>query len=203
MKRRTFDTLASAGGAVLAVVLLVAGALLMWGYTFANSTVHDQLAQQQVYFPTTAAIQSAPASSTEIPPSIKQYLLPYAGQQVLTGPQAETYANHFIAVHLYAMPYHGVYANVSAASMSAPKGSVQATTLANEANTVFKGTTLRSMLLEAYGFWTFGQIAMWAGIASFCLAFVMVVLVGLGIWHERRTPAEVELLNPKAAHLAA
>ena len=51
MRRKTFDMILSAGGAVLVVVLLVAGALGLWGYSFANSNVHNQLAQQQITFP--------------------------------------------------------------------------------------------------------------------------------------------------------
>jgi hypothetical protein len=195
MKRKVFDVLASAGGAVVVVVLVIAGALLMWGYTFSSNNVHNELAQQQVYFPTRAEILSAPPSSTEIPPKIKHFLLPYAGQEVLNGPQAETYADHFIAVHLSEMPYHGIYAEVSAAAMAAPKGSPQAAKLSALEETIFRGTTLRSMLLEAYGFWTLGEIAMWAAIAAFSLAVVMAVLVALGIWHSRRTPADVELLE--------
>ena len=190
MRRKVFDLIVSTGGMLMVVVLLAAGALLMWAYSFTQSTVHDQLAQQQIYFPTAAQIQSAPASSTEIPPSAKPYLLPYAGQEVLTGPQAETYANHYIGVHLSAMPYGGVYSKVSTASRANPKD----TALSAEVQTSFQGTTLRAMLLEAYGFWTFGEIAFWAAIVSFIGAFVMAVLVGFGFWHARRTPAEAELL---------
>lgn len=51
MRRRVFDVLASAAGLVLVVVLAVAGGLALWGYNFANSNVHDQLAQQQITFP--------------------------------------------------------------------------------------------------------------------------------------------------------
>ncbi len=40
MQRKVFDVIASAGGAVMVIVLLVAGVLLMWGYSFANSNVH-------------------------------------------------------------------------------------------------------------------------------------------------------------------
>ena len=188
----------------MVIVLLVAGALLMWGYSFANSTVHNQLAMQQVYFPTRAEIVSAPATSTEIPPVIRPYLLPYAGQEVLTGPQAETYANHFIAEHLSEMPYNGVYAKVSAAAMAAPKGSAAATKLSALETTVFQGTTLRAMLLEAYGFWVFGQIAFWAGIAAFIAAGLLAVLVGFGFWHARRTPADVNIGgNTTRAQIAA
>src|ERR1700742_4665552 len=48
MPRRTFDLILTAVGGVLAVGLLIAGGLLTWGYHFANSTVHDQLAAEQI-----------------------------------------------------------------------------------------------------------------------------------------------------------
>ena len=51
MQRKVFDRLASGFGAVLVVILLVAGGLLVWGQSFATSNVHDQLAQQQISFP--------------------------------------------------------------------------------------------------------------------------------------------------------
>jgi len=43
MQRKFFDVFASAIGAVMVVALVVAGSLLMWGYSFANSNVHNQL----------------------------------------------------------------------------------------------------------------------------------------------------------------
>lgn len=199
MKRRTFDLLAIILGSVLTVVLVVAGVLLLWGYSFASNNVHNQLAMQHVYFPTRTEIVTAPASSTEIPPAIRSYLLPYAGQEVLSGPAAETYADHFIAEHLSEMPYHGVYAQVSAAAMAAPKGSATATKLTGLEQTVFQGTTLRSMLLEAYGFWKFGQIALWGAVFSFIFAGVFAILVGLGLWHRRRVPEDAELFTHRTA----
>jgi len=189
MKRKVFDVLASAGGALLAVVLIVAGSLLMWGASFANSEVHNQLAQQEIYFPPKSAFAHA-KPGTEITPSMIPYLEKYAGQQVLTGAQAEAYANHFIAIHLSEMPYHGVYAKISAAALANPKNAK----LKALEQVSFQGTTLRGLLLEAYGFSVFGQIAFWASIASFILAGLMLILVGLGIWHARQVPEEAELL---------
>ena len=55
MKRKTFDLLASIGGGLVVVVLLVAGTLLLVGYNFANNNVHNQLAEQQITFPPAAA----------------------------------------------------------------------------------------------------------------------------------------------------
>lgn len=39
MRRRTFDLLLSSTGGVLTIVLIVAGALLFWGYSFAKASV--------------------------------------------------------------------------------------------------------------------------------------------------------------------
>jgi hypothetical protein len=180
MRRKTFDILLTSGGLVVAIVLVVAGSLLLWGHNFANSNVRSQLAQQQITFP---AKGSAALASQNIGP----YLNKYAGQQLLTGPQAKAYADHFIGVHLSDMPYNGVYAKVSAASMADPNNAA----LKSEVQTVFQGTTLRGLLLEAYAFWKIGQIALIGGIVSFLLAGVMLVLTGFGFWHLRRVdPAE-------------
>jgi len=89
MQRKMFDVLVSAVGLVVVFVLLVAGGLLMWGYSFANSNVHNQLAEQQIYFPPRVAFAHA-VPGTEITPGMIPYLEQYAGQQVLSGPQAET-----------------------------------------------------------------------------------------------------------------
>jgi hypothetical protein len=188
MQRKVFDFITSAVGALMVAVLLVAGGLLMWGYSFTTDSVHNQLAKQDIVFPTQAEFAQAKAG-TEITPGMLPYLEKYAGQPLTTGAQAEAYADHFIAVHLSEMPYGGVYSQVSAASRANPTD----TTLAAEVQTSFQGTTLRGLLLEAYAFSEFGLIALWAGIAAFVLAGLMAVLVAFGFWHARRTPAEAEL----------
>jgi len=190
MKRRTFDSILSLGGVVLTVVLIVAGGLLMWGYTFANGQVHNQLAEQQITFPTATAFANA-KPGTEITPGMLPYLQKYAGQPLTTGAQAEAYADHFIAVHLSEMPLGGVYSKVSAASLAAPTNAK----LAAEVQTVFRGTTLRGLLLEAYAFSKFGQIALIAGICSFVLAGIMALLSVFGFVHLRRTQEDEEVLT--------
>ena len=185
MRRRIFDLLASWIGIVVALMLVVAGSLAMWGYSFADSSVHSQLAQQQIAFP-------AKGSPELANPKISPYLDQYAGQQLTTGPQAKAYADHFIAVHLAAMPYAGVYSQVSAAARANPTN----TALAAEVQTSFQGTTLRGLLLEAYAFSVFATLALWAAISSYILALVMAVLVAFGIRHSRRVPDSAELLSP-------
>jgi len=204
MRRKTFDMILTAGGAVLVVVLIAAGALGLWAYSYSNSNVHNQLAEQQITFPPRAAFAQA-KPGTEITPQMIPYIEKYAGQQLLTGAQAEAYADHFIAYHLAEMPYGGVYASVSSASLAATsaakadptnaKLAAQSATLSAEVQTVFRGTTLRGLLLEAYAFWTFGQVALWGAVISFILAGLMAILVGFGFWHARRTPEDAEILS--------
>ena len=59
MRRKLFDVLVSAGGLIAVAVLVVAGALLMWGYSFAASSVRDQLVQQDIFFPAKAGTELA------------------------------------------------------------------------------------------------------------------------------------------------
>ena len=191
MRRKTFDLILTCIGAGVTVMLLAAGGLLMWGYSFAQSNVHDQLAMQQIYFPTAAQMAQAKVG-TEITPAMLPYIKQYAGQEVLTGSQAEAYANHFIAVHLSAMPYGGVYSKASGAAMALTPGTPAYTAAQNTVNTIFKGTTLRGLLLEAYAFWKFGQIALSGASVSFVLAGLMAVLTVIGFFHWRRTPEEQE-----------
>jgi hypothetical protein len=122
-------------------------------------------------------------------PSVSQY----AGQQLLTGQQAMVYANDFIKVHLSEMPYGGVYSKASAAALKDPKNAQLQTVV----NTIFKGTTLRAMLLNAYAFSMIGTIMLYGAIASFVLAAIMAFLTGLGFWHASRTAPEKELLPQK------
>jgi hypothetical protein len=197
MSRKVFDKLMSAGGVVIVVVLLVAGGLMTWGHSFVNSNVRDQLAMQQIYFPPQAAF-AHPKPGSEITPSMIPSVSQYAGQQLLTGDQARVYANDFMAVHLSNMPYHGVYSKISAASMANPKN----TQLAALKQTSFTGTTLRGLLLEAYAFSKIGTILLIGAIASFALAAIMAILVGLGIWHASRTPEQEPLLAHKPAPAA-
>ena len=189
MRRKVFDILASSVGVVVVVVLLVAGGLLTWGASYTKSNVHSQLAQQEIFFPPKAAFEH-PAAGTEITAAMIPSVSKYAGQQLLTGPQAEAYADHFIAIHLSEMPYGGIYSKISTAARAEPKN----TSLATLETTSFQGTTLRGLLLEAYGFSKIGTIMLIGSIVSFILALVMLGFVALGFRHARRVPAEEELL---------
>jgi hypothetical protein len=185
MKRRTFDVLVSSAGLFLAAVLVVAGSPLAWAHSFVGDEVHKQLAQQQIYFP---AKDNPAIQAPEFAPMKK-----YAGQQLTTGAQAETYADHFIANHLKEIGGGQTYAQLSAQAQADPTN----TALAGKVDTMFKGETLRGLLLNAYAFGTMGTIAGIAAIASFAAAVVMLVLGGLGLWHARRVEPGAEILGTK------
>ncbi|HEX8766897.1 MAG TPA: hypothetical protein VF714_00930 [Jatrophihabitans sp.] len=182
MKRRTFDLLASVAGLFLAAVLVVAGSLLVWAHNFVDDEVHSQLAAQQIYFP--------PKGSEAIAGPEYAEIRKYAGQQLTTGAQAKAYADHFIAVHLKEIGGGKTYAQLSSQAQANPTD----TKLAGTVQTMFRGETLRGLLLNAYAFGTMGAIAGIAAIAAYIAAAVMLVLGLLGLWHSRRVPATEEML---------
>ncbi len=200
MTRKALDKLSSIGGLVAVVILLAAGGLLTWGHSFVNSSVHNQLAQQQIYFPPNSVWAHATKNNTgEIQARMIPYMQKYSGQEMLTGAQAETYADHFIAYHLAVMPYGGVYSKVSAAALAAKPGSAAAANLAKLEATVFQGTTLRGLLLEAYAFSMIGTVMMWGAIAAFVGAALMALLVTLGFAHAARVTEDERVFAPAPA----
>ena len=167
--RRNSRVTAIAGFAV-AVVLLAVGGLLLWGSAYVHNTVQGQLSAQQIYFPPKAAFAHAQAG-TEITPSMIPSVSQYAGQQLLTGQQAEAYADSFIAVHIANMAGGKTYSQLSAASLAQPNN----VKLAGLVATVFKGETLRSMLLNAFGWWKVSQITYIASLVAFALGGLVLI----------------------------
>ena len=175
--------------AALAAVLLIAGGLLLWGSAYVHNTVQGQLAAQQITFPPAAAFAHAKAG-TEITPNMIPSVSQYAGQQLLTGQQAEAYADHFIAVHITGMSGGKTYSQLSAESLAQPDN----TQLAGLVATVFKGETLRSMLLNAYGWWKVSQITYIAALVSFGLGTAAAFAAGLAFATGRRAKTVAEVL---------
>src|SRR5271163_573031 len=162
--RRNSSHLTVIAGFAVAAMLLVAGGLLTWGSAYVHNTVQGQLSAQQIFFPSKAAFAN-PKVGTEITPSMIPSVSQYAGQQLLTGQQAEAYADHFIAVHIADMGGGKTYSQLSTESIAQPNNTALATTV----NTVFKGETLRSMLLSAYGWWKVSQITYIISLVAFGL----------------------------------
>ena len=168
--------LAVIAGFALSAVLFVAGGLLLWGSTYTHNMVHNQLAAQQIYFPPQAAF-AHPKAGTEITPSMIPSVSQYAGQQLVTGQQAESYADNFIAVHIANMTGGKTYSLLSAQAMAHPTD----TKLAAQVNTVFKGEALRSILLNAFGWWKVSQITFIASIAAFGLGGLTLIASLFGL----------------------
>lgn len=192
LKRRTIDSVLISFGAVLTVALVVAGGLLTWGSNFAADYVDDELSSQNITFPPAAALQEEGRTD----------LLKYAEEPVNTGPEAEAYAS-FINGHLEEIAGGATYAELGtperaanaaveeAVSSGASEAEIarlegEAAEITGQRNTLFKGETLRGLLLTAFAWSTVGQIAGYAAIAAFVAAGVMLVLVLLGLRHHHK-----------------
>jgi hypothetical protein len=188
MTRKTLDALLSAGGLLVAAILLVAGGLLTWAHTFISDQVSTQLTQQQIFFPP----KGEATASKEIGP----YINKYAGKQLTNGDQAEAYADHFIAVHLKEMAGGQTYAQLSSKAQANPDDAK----LQGQVQTMFRGETLRGLLLNAYAFGKMGTIALYASVAAFAGAALMLLLSLLGMAHLRRvSPDEIVLPGARKA----
>lgn len=183
MRRKTLDVLLATGGLVLAAVLLVAGGLLMWANTFIEDQVTTQLTAQKIFFP--------PKGEATADPRIGPYLNQYAEQQLVNGEQAKAYADHFIKVHLDEATGGKTYSELSTISRENPDDAEAAALV----QTAFRGETLRGLLLNAYAFWKMAQIALYAAIASFIGAGLMLLLSILGFVHVRRVDPEEQVFT--------
>jgi hypothetical protein len=192
LRRRTIDSVLVGLGAVVSVVLVAAGGLLTWGASFADDYVHDELASQNIAFPPAAALEEDGRTD----------LLGFAGATVDTGREAEAYAS-FIDGHLEAIAGGQTYAELgtperaATAALTEAKASgapaaeiaalqVEADKLTGQRNTLFKGETLRGLLLSAFAWSTVGRIAGIAAYVAFAAAAAMVVLAALGARHHHK-----------------
>ncbi len=154
---------------------------LVIGYSFTASQVRSQLQEQKVFFPKDGG--------RDYQDLVTAHLTQYAGEEVLTGSQAQIFANDIIGVDTMAISGGKTYAQLSSASLADPSN----TGLANQVELVFRGDTLRGLLLNAYAFGFMGQIALYGAIAAFVLALAMLLLVLLGIRHYRQTDPELSI----------
>ena len=188
--RRLLDKLISTSAAVVAITLLALGAAAAYGGSFALDNVRDRLEPQNITI--------GPAA--EMTPEEKAIVGDYAGQKVDTGTEAEAYSR-YIGLHvteigggktyselggpLFALEAQIDEATAAGEDTTAMEGELAA--LRGQRDTVFKGETLRAILLNAYGWWTVGQIAVYAGIGMIVVGLVLSVLVLFGFRHARRT----------------
>lgn len=187
--RRSYP-LAAVAGFVLAAVLLAAGGLLIWGSTYSHNMVTSQLAAQKIYFPPKSAFAN-PEAGGEITPSMIPSVSQYAGQQLLTGQQAQSYADNFIAVHIANMTGGQTYAQLSAKAQANPDDAK----LAAQVATVFKGETLRAILLNAFGWWKVSQITYIASLFAFGLGGLTLLASLFGLTLRRHPEIIHEVID--------
>jgi hypothetical protein len=195
VRRRTIDTVLTAAGAVFALVLVAAGGLLTWGANFSEDYVRDELSSQNISFPPAAALEEEGRTD----------LVKFADAKVDTGVEAEGYAS-FIDGHLAAIadgqtyadlgtPERAANAAVEEAKVSgAPASEIEAlegeaAAISGQRNSLFKGETLRGLLLSAFAWSTVGRIAGIAATIAFVGAAAMVVLVAFGVRHHHKVVA--------------
>lgn len=152
---------------ILTVALGAAGGLLLFGSNFGLDMVHSQLAAQNIVFPAAGTPALDPAKY----PSLQQY----AGQRVDSGPKAKAYANQYIDEHLSAVAGAKTYAQVSALAQQNPDDAA----LTAQVATLFKGETLRGLLLYAWGWSVVSTMAFYAGIAAL-IGFLVMLIVTAG-----------------------
>ena len=194
LRRRTIDSILIGIGAVATLVFAVAGGLLTWGHSFSSDYVHKELSSQNIAFPAADALTKEGRTD----------LLSFAGNKLDTGREAEAYAG-YINGHLAKIAGGATFADLgtperaataavtSAQDAKQPQSVIddlqaKAAVITGQRNTLFKGETLRGLLLSAYAWSTVGTIAGIAAIGAFVAAALMAILVGLGFVHHRRTP---------------
>ena len=212
MKRRTLDIIFSIGGLMLAVLVLMLGVVLRSNAVFAKDYVRDQLTEQRITF--------TPAENLSPEEQQSAGLIRNAGQPLVTGSQAQVYANDYIGPHLAAVNDGQTYSETSGAARAARAAATEATdtgasnaadlgqeatVLEGKVQTLFRGETLRGLLLTAYGFSVFGEKAMLAAWVCFIAGFVLLLAAAAGFVHAFRTskseafaPVETPVSQPVA-----
>lgn len=193
MKRRTFDKMLTLVGVAVSLFLFLAAGLLNWGYTFTNDTVKSQLSAQQITIP--AATQNAKEDAVTT-----AFFKDNGNKIMTTGKQAQMYADHYIGFHLSGMPTYAAASTASRAAAGAAAADPTNADLKSKADsaaavveTVFKGESLRGMLLNAYAFWQMGQIAKIGALASLVGGILLLIFSIAGWVHLRRTPEDATI----------
>ena len=204
MKRRTLDVLFSVGGLGLAVLLLVLGMVMTSNANFAKTYVKEQLGQQQITFKTADTLTAEEKQSA--------CLVKYAGQPLLTGKQAECYANDFIGLHVKTVTTDGATYATLGDEQTALRTKIAATAatdpnlatlnkqladMTTQRETLFKGETLRGLLLTSFGFSVFGVKGEQVATVAYIVAALLALLSIAGLVHAFRTPKDKAFAPPE------
>ena len=179
MNRSFVDRLVSATGAIVGVVLLAAAGLLFYAHSYVHGQVTDQLREQQISFPAAGS-----EAITSLPQADQAAITQYAGQTMVNGAQARAFADHYIKVHLAEVADGQTYSQVSAKAQ-ANRDDQQ---LAGQVQTLFRGETLRGLLLNAYAWDTMATVAFIAAWISLAAGVLLLLLAALGLRHAKTAP---------------
>ena len=199
MTRKKLDLIFSIGGVLLALLLLVLGLVLRNQANFAKSYVRDQMSAQQINFTPVAGLSDDEKSAA--------CLVKNAGKPLTSGKQAECYANEYIGRHVKEVNGGKTYSQTSGESRAARAAAdkaltadpgaqaskdldTAAKTLAGKTDTLFKGETLRGLLLTGYGFSIFGERAGQAATVAFLAALVLLLASIAGFVHGMRKESD-------------
>ena len=177
-------------------ILAFCAGFLFWGNAFIHNQISTELNSQRIYFPA-----SDSKAITSLPSADAAAMTVYSGQQLTTGEQAQVYANHFIGVHLQEIAGGQTYAQVSGKAQANPTD----TKLAGQVQTLFRGETLRGLLLNAYGWWTIGTYALYAAIGLAVASFAVVVALAFEVflWLRERQKVAVPFAAAKRKRVIA
>lgn len=190
MKRRTLDIIFSSGALAVAVLLVLLGFVFKGNADFADKYVGEQLTEQRINFTAAEFLSDEEKQST--------CLVEYAGTPLDSGKKAECYANDYIGGHLKNIGGGETYASLgpiqsaaktayndavtaSATNVDALKADLDKVT--GQRESMFKGETLRGLLLTSYGFSIFGEKASLAALLAFIGAAVMALAGLAGFAH--------------------
>ncbi|MEI8024474.1 MAG: hypothetical protein WCH63_09845 [Actinomycetota bacterium] len=194
MKRKTLDIGMSSGGVLLAALAIILGFVFQANADFATSYVRDQLSDQKISFPAVENLTEAESGVS--------CLIEYAGTVLDSGKKSECYANEYIGDHLKGIGGGETYASLGTpqrelqSQVDAAKKANDSTLVSLEADlakisgqreTMFKGETLRGLLLTTYGFSVLGEKAALAAMIAFFAAAILLLASGAGFIHALST----------------
>ena len=178
MDRKALDKIVSGAGAIVAALMLLLGAAAVYGGSFGQANVRDRLEPQNISFP------PADAMTEEETAEVGEF----AGEAVDTGTEAEAYSR-YIGLHLEEVNEGKTYSETSSEARALEEDDPARAELDAAVQTLFRGETLRAILLNAYGWWTVATIAMVVGYALLAGGIVLAILAVLGFRHSKRVSA--------------
>lgn len=175
MDRKVWDRVVSGAGALMAFLLVAVGVAAIYGGMFGQGNVRDRLQPQNISFAPADAM--TPEESAEVGD--------FAGQKVENGAQAEAFSR-YIGLHLQEVNGGKTYSETSSEARALEEDDPARAELDGMVETLFRGETLRSILLNAYGWWTISTLVLFVGYGMIVVGLILGALAFLGFRHARK-----------------